>query len=155
MKEKIRGIMDTLSYILEILVGFLIICSLFVSLLGLIYSIKLEELFSMPSIFSSYLAVASTIVIGVEFVKMLYTHTLDSVIEVMLLAIARQMITEHSSPEQNFISVLSVAILYIVRKFLYIKQLDQINSVNIKGFKFLKRRKKNKEGDNGENVNTQ
>ena len=80
---------------------------------------------------------------------MLCTHTIDSVIDIMLLAIARQMITEHTSPLENLFAVISIAILYLVRKFLYIKQLDKIEHVKI--LDFLKS-KKQKEGEN--NVTT-
>lgn len=143
MEEKIREIMHRLSYLLEILVGLLMIGALFASLVGLVFIVSPVNLFNDPNEFSKYLSIASTIVIGVEFVKMLCTHTIDSVIEIMLLAIARQMITEHTSPAENLIAVISIAILYIVRKFLYIRKLDKINHVKI--LNFMKKDKKEDE----------
>lgn len=149
MESKIKEVMHRLSYFLEILVGFLMLAALFAALGGLVYIINPSSLFADPTVFSKYLSIASTIVIGVEFVKMLCTHTIDSVIDIMLLAIARQMITEHTSPLENLFAVVSIAILYLVRKFLYIKQLDKIEHVKI--LDFLKS-KKQKEGEN--NVTT-
>ncbi len=143
MDSKIKEIMHRLSCLLEILVGFLILAALFAALVGLVYMINPSSLFTDPTVFSQYLGIASTIVIGVEFVKMLYTHTIDSVIDIMSLAIARQMITEHTTPLENLFAVVSIAVLYLVRKFLYIKQLDKIEHVKI--LNFLKS-KKEKEG---------
>lgn len=143
MESKIKEIMYRLSYLLEILVGFLMLAALFAALGGLVYIINPSSLFTDPTVFSQYLGIASTIVIGVEFVKMLYTHTLDSVIDIMSLAIARQMITEHTSPLENLFAVAGIAILYLVRKFLYIKQLDKIEHV-----KLFNKSKKQKEGEN-------
>ena len=149
MESKIKEVMHRLSYFLEILVGFLMLAALFAALGGLVYIINPSSLFADTTVFSKYLSIASTIVIGVEFVKMLCTHTIDSVIDIMLLAIARQMITEHTSPLENLFAVISIAILYLVRKFLYIRQLDKIEHVKI--LDFLKS-KKQKEGEN--NVTT-
>ena len=53
---------------------------------------------------------------------------IDSVVDVMLLAIARQMIVEHTSPIENLIAVLSIGILFVIRKYLYISRLDRRRS---------------------------
>lgn len=145
MKLHVRELMHRLSQLLEILVGVLMLGALFAALVGLVFRVNLSMLVEDPNAFSEYLRIASMIVIGVEFVKMLCTHTLDSVVEIMLLAIARQMITEHTTPTQNLIAVVSIAVLYLVRKFLYIPQLDKINHTNL--FDFISIRKK--KGSNG------
>ena len=44
---------------------------------------------------SYYLESAMTLAIGIEFVKMLCTHTPGTIIEVLLFATSRQMIVEH------------------------------------------------------------
>ena len=131
MKIHLREVMHRLSVLLELMVGFLMLAALFAALLGLIHMISPVQLVKDPNEFSSYLGVASAIVIGVEFVKMLCTHTIDSVIEIMLLAIARQMITEHTTPLENLLAVLSIAVLYLVRKFLYIPKIDDIKRTSI------------------------
>lgn len=64
---------------------------------------------------------------------MLCSHTLDSVIEIMLLAIARQMIVEHTSPVENLIAVASIGVLYLVRKYLYIPKLDRVKHTPVFG----------------------
>ena len=52
-------------------------------------------------------------------VKMLCKHTPDTLVEVMMFAIARQMIVEHTSPQQNLIVVLAIAILFAIKKFFF------------------------------------
>lgn len=124
MKVHVRELMQRLADLLETLVGLLLIATLAGALLGLVRSINPTWLTADPSMFSGYLSTAATLVIGVEFIKMLCSHTIDSVIEIMLLAIARQMIVEHTSPLENLIAVVSIAVLYLVRKYLYIPRLD-------------------------------
>ena len=71
---------------------------------------------------------ACLIIIGIELIKMITSYTIDSVVDVMLLAIARQMIVEHTSPIENLIAVLSIGILFVIRKYLYISRLDRRRS---------------------------
>ena len=52
-------------------------------------------------------------------------HDLDSVVEVLLFAVARQVIIEHTSMVDNLLCMLSVAILFCIRKFLFVSALDK------------------------------
>ncbi|MDR3766740.1 MAG: hypothetical protein Q3Y08_06865 [Butyricicoccus sp.] len=131
MKIHLRELMRRLSDLLELLIGFLLLIALCAALIGLVCEVSPTKLVADPNVFSDYLGIASAIVIGLEFVKMLCTHTIDSVIEIMLLAIARQMITEHTSPLENLLAVLSIGVLYLVRKFLYIPKKDDIKHTSI------------------------
>lgn len=67
-----------------------------------------------------FLERALDIVIGIEFIKMLAKHSPGSVLEVLLYAIARHMIVGHESAVENFISVASIALIFFVRKFLFV-----------------------------------
>ena len=62
-----------------------------------------------------------TFAIGVEFVKMLCTHTPGTVIEVLLFAISRQMIVGHVSGFEVLVGVAAIAGLFATHKFLYAK----------------------------------
>lgn len=59
-----------------------------------------------------------TLVIGLEFVKMLILHTPASVMEVLLYAVARQVILSHDSALENLIGVSAIAIIFIIRQYL-------------------------------------
>lgn len=125
MKERIQASLNTLAEVIETLVGVLLLLALFISIAGLVVSMNPTELVEDTQVFSEYLSAAATLVIGAEFVKMLCNHTMGSVLEVMLLVIARQTIVEHTSPAENLLAVLSIGILYVLRKFLYIPRLDR------------------------------
>ena len=60
------------------------------------------------------------LIIGVEFIKMLAKHTPGSAIEVLLFAIARQMVVEHTSPLENLIGIVTIALIFAIRKFLFV-----------------------------------
>lgn len=59
------------------------------------------------------------LIIGVELIRMMYYHSPDSVFEVLLFAIARQIIMDHSSAFSSLIGVCAIAILFATRKFLF------------------------------------
>ena len=73
---------------------------------------------------SSFLGFIFSVVIGLEFLKMLVRQTSGSVMEVLLFAIARQMIVEHTSPLENLLCVVSITILFIARKYFYVSKFD-------------------------------
>ena len=58
-------------------------------------------------------------IMGIEFVKMLMLHTYGAVIDVLLFAIARQMIISHEEPMQTLMSVGTVAGIFAIKKYLY------------------------------------
>lgn len=71
--------------------------------------------------FTQFLAQALSLVVGVEFVKMLCKHTAETVVEVLLFAIARQMVVEHYGTGEILLGVISIAVLFAIRKFLLLK----------------------------------
>ena len=50
---------------------------------------------------------------------MLYTHTPETIIEILLFAISRQMIVEHLSTTETILGVGAIAGLFAVRKYLF------------------------------------
>lgn len=62
------------------------------------------------------------LVIGLEFVRMLLEHSHAAVLEIMLFAIARQMIVAHTSMLENLLAVLAIGGIFAVRKYLYAKE---------------------------------
>lgn len=74
---------------------------------------------------NNFLGNALTIVIGIEFVKMLILHTPGAVLEVLLYAIARQVIMSHESAMENLIGVSAVAILFLIRKYCFVSSFSQ------------------------------
>ena len=78
--------------------------------------------------FTKFLANALSLVVGVEFVKMLCRHSAQTVVEVLMFATARQMVVEHMAPTQTLIGVIAIAILFAIRKFLMTEDSDMSHS---------------------------
>lgn len=89
-------------------------------LLGfLVYEIY--EMFTEDGYLSSsdtYLKNILTVVVGLEFVRMLINLTQANTLEVLTVAIARQVIVNHDSAINNLICVLCIGGLFAIRRFL-------------------------------------
>ena len=89
IKEQVLKVVDTL----ETIIGVLLAICIGISVIYLIFDIT--SVFSFRNnldAFNDYLSIAFNFVIGIEFIKMLCKHTPETVIEVLLFAIARQLI---------------------------------------------------------------
>lgn len=116
IKEQVLKVVDTL----ETIIGVLLAICIGISVIYLIFDIT--SVFSFRNnldAFNDYLSIAFNFVIGIEFIKMLCKHTPETVIEVLLFAIARQLIVEHMTIFQNLIGVLAIAALFATRKYLF------------------------------------
>ena len=67
---------------------------------------------------NSYLQNVLTIVVGLEFVRMLIDTTPASILEVLTVAITRHVILSHNNPWSNLACVACIAGLFAIRRFL-------------------------------------
>ena len=63
-----------------------------------------------------------TIVVGLEFVRMLVDMTPANTLEVLIVAISRHVILNHDDPMSNVACVLCIAGLFAIRRFLIPKK---------------------------------
>lgn len=106
-------------HILEYLIAILTMVVL-VGMLGY----EIYKMFVVDGYFSSadtYLHNILTIVVGLEFVRMLINLTPANTLEVLIVAIARQVIVNHESALSNIACVLCIGGLFAIRKFLISK----------------------------------
>ncbi|MBO5101764.1 MAG: hypothetical protein J6C39_04455 [Clostridia bacterium] len=116
MKKKIEGLMHCAIHILEVLIATLTILVLVAMLILEIY-----RMFTVPDYLASadvYLHNTLTIVVGLEFVRMLINMTPSNTLEVLIVAISRQVILSHNDPISNIVCVVCIAGLFAVRRFL-------------------------------------
>ncbi len=125
MNSELRDKLSTAATAVEITLGLIILLACVVSSLGIIFTTDAKLLFSVPGYLQNRMSDICVIIIGIELIKMITSFTLDSVVDVMLLAVARQMIVEHTAPAENLLAVLAVGMLFAIRKFLYISKLDR------------------------------
>ena len=120
-KQNLRRHLSLLARYTEILLALVVIIGillLFVRVLAEVKTMIIGIFFDtrVPS-FSEFLSMVFELVIGIEFVKMLAKHTPGSAIEVLLYTIARALIIDHSSMVGALLGVISIAILFAVRKY--------------------------------------
>ena len=123
MNSDFRDKLSNAATAVEITLGMVILIACIVSGIGMVAMTDMNKLFGDPAYLQARMSSACLIII-----KMITSYTIDSVVDVMLLAIARQMIVEHTSPIENLIAVLSIGILFVIRKYLYISRLDRRRS---------------------------
>ena len=118
MKTKLRKLMQqAASYVEIVLSAFLLIVIMFLAGKFIVESVL--GIGCDNATLEYFLENVMTFAIGVEFVKMLCTHTPGTVIEVLLFAISRQMIVGHVSGFEVLAGVAAIAGLFATHKFLY------------------------------------
>ena len=86
---------------------------------------EIYKMFTVSDYFASmdtYLHNILTIVVGLEFVRMMIDLTPANTIEVLIVAISRQVIVSHDNPISNLCCVLCIAGLFATRHFLIPKK---------------------------------
>ena len=119
MHKKTDWIHKTLHF-LEWLIA-IITLVVMVGMLGL----EIYRMFTVADYFATvhtYLHNILTLVVGLEFVRMLLDMTPANTLEVLIVAIARQVIMTHDNPWANVASVLCIAGLFAIRRFLIPKE---------------------------------
>lgn len=120
MKKYATAFLKNLTMVLEYIIAGLLAAGIIIMLLQLFLSFgNLSDIGKYPN-YEDLLTTCFNLIIGVEMIRMLYLHTPMTVFEVLLFAIARQIIIDHSSPFSSLIGVVSIAILFATRKFLFV-----------------------------------
>ena len=119
MKKYANAFLKWITSILEVVIALILAVTIIIMTFQLILSFQhLSDLNQYPN-YDDMLTTCFNLIIGVEMVRMLYLHTPITVFEVLLFAIARQIIIEHGSPLNSLIGVIAIAILFATRKFLF------------------------------------
>ncbi len=103
---------------LELIIG---VCVLALCIAcGLSILLPFEPFHNMCDVdtFHSGLSNASYIIIGVEFIKMIVSHKVESVLDIIAFALSREMIVHETTPLENLLTVIGVALLFFIRRFL-------------------------------------
>ena len=116
MHKKVEFVLRKVLHFLE---GAIAIITLVV-MVGMI-GLEIYKMITIPNYFAdihNYLHNILTILVGLEFVRMLIDMTPANTLEVLIVAIARQVIIAHDNPVSNVCSVLCIAGLFAIRRFL-------------------------------------
>ena len=120
MHKKHETLIHKVLHIIERIIAFITL-AVMLFMLGL----EIYKMFTTAEYFATmdrFLQNILTIVVGLEFVRMLIDLTPANTIEVLIVAIARQVILTHNNPWANLASVLCIAGLFATRHFLIPKE---------------------------------
>jgi uncharacterized membrane protein (DUF373 family) len=116
MHKKVEFIIRKVLHFLE---GVIAVLTLIV-IVGLV-GMEVYKMITVSGYFAdvhNYLHNILTILVGLEFVRMLIDMTPANTLEVLIVAIARQVIVSHDNPLSIVASVLCIACLFATRRFL-------------------------------------
>lgn len=139
MRKFLQTILYELSFYVEIIVSMILVVMLL--LLTGILATDIMTIFgsslNIDVYLQDFLNQAMNIAIGVELIKMLSKHTSGTIIEVLLFAIARHVVVDHSSSLDSLLSVAAIAILFATRKYLF-TSFDDSNNIILRASQKVK-----------------
>ena len=123
MHKKTETFMHRVLHIMEVIIA-LMTLAVIIGMLGYeIYRmVVVPDYFTVEHGLNNYLHNILTIVVGLEFVRMLMDRTPANTLEVLIVAISRHVILSHDDPLSNVACVLCIAGLFAIRRFLIPKK---------------------------------
>ena len=107
MKKYLNAALHKLTVLLEFIISFVLAAGIIILLVQLILSMpNVPDLNIYPN-YEDLVETCFNLIIGVELIRMLYQHKPSTVFEVLLFAIARQVIMAHNNPVSSLIGVIS------------------------------------------------
>ena len=110
---KIQRMIFYISIYLEILLAFIVIIAIGSTLLSVPLGLLV---LCQGGGFNNFLQALFDIIIGIELLKMLCRHDLDSVVEVLMFAVAREMVINHMPIIETLIGIIAIAVLFSIKK---------------------------------------
>nr|WP_297766059.1 transporter [uncultured Butyrivibrio sp.] len=116
MKNSIQKIVLKMPGILETIVAAILLIAVIYGGFGLI----LDSIDFAQNNYSLYLENvlkdAFSVIIVIEFVRMLVKHSMKTIVEVLIFTIARGLVVDHENSMQMLLQIIAIAILLICRK---------------------------------------
>lgn len=125
--EKFRDWIYRFSQMVEIAIAVLIGLMIFVVLVKTCvfsFSSLAAAKADYVEVFTEFLSIVLELVIGIEFIRVLCRHSVKALLEVVMFAIAREMIVVRLETWQTFVGVAAIVLLFAARKYL-LEEKDQ------------------------------
>lgn len=121
MLKKLRENLYTICNYLELFMALVVIVGIVIAAFGLKNEILLFwAQKGHAGAFYVFLDAVFEIVISIEFLKMLCQPSADTVLEVLIFLVSRHMIIGETSPFEDLISIVSIALLFGIKKHISI-----------------------------------
>lgn len=120
LKERIDQIIEKVLIIIETIIAIFSVIVLGGLLVEMIHHIVIDPtaFISGEDTVSDYLHHMLTIVIGLEFVKLLMHLTPANILEVLIMAISRGIIVSHGTAVDNLLSIICIVALFAAKRYL-------------------------------------
>lgn len=128
IKRRATTFFETALEIVEIGIAVILLVFIAVNLVSLFSHVRFDA--SLTDSFKTlqhYLELSLNLIICTEFIRMIYAHTMEAVLEALIFAIARGMIAGHMDGVQTLLYVAAIFVLMAVRKYL-LTQKDDVQS---------------------------
>lgn len=119
--EKLKKYLLSFANGLEVVIAMLIILGVTIGLIPVVRYLILIPQGDMTDIYEilkTFLSMALLLIIGIELVLMLLTHSPASVLELVLFAIARKMLVYSETMLELLIATTAIAIVFAVKRYL-------------------------------------
>lgn len=124
--KKLKKFIMAGSEMLEFIVAVLTLVGIVLAIIGIVMDVGFfRQILTDSAGFKRYLEQILLLVIGIEFLVMLCRPNSENVIEILIFLVARHMIVGDTTPFEDFVSVVSVVLLCIVRRYLRISEEDR------------------------------
>lgn len=120
-KNRFKKDIQRLCETLEMAVAVVVLAGIILTIFSLLSDFEIfRSMLQDTAQFKPFLEDIFVIVIGIEFLQMLCRPNSDNVMEVLIFLVARHMIIGDTSPYEDFVSVISIGLLCVVRRYLHI-----------------------------------
>ena len=125
--KKFISFMDKATYLVEMAIAILLLAVIATKTVEVVTEMAGVQITILAMDFERMLSTTLTLIIGVEFIRMLCKHTPETVIDVLLFAIARQIVIYHEKTLDLLVGMVAIAGLFAAKKFLIDKNYKNRN----------------------------
>ena len=123
LKIKMHRILSTAADYIEITISVLIILLVIVFVLRLaseMYTTVVDMFVHKTAniSFDEIISLIFELIIGIELVKMLSNHNTKTTLKLLLFVLARQLLLNHLSASTSLLTIVSVAIIFVIKRLL-------------------------------------
>lgn len=133
-KSQLKSRMMKMTIYLELILAMFIAVGIFIGMVDLLrylFLIYQTNAIDTYDVLQKFLGHILLLVVGVEMVAMLVMHTPGSVIEVLLYAIARNMLIGSKGTFDFILGIASIAGIFAIRKYLFTDSISHSERTNV------------------------
>lgn len=125
-EKKVRKLLNTFTEILEFIINIVVLIAIVVALISLWEPLcAFLQNRTTEGAFMEFMECVFNVVIGIEFKKMLGKPDMNTVMEILVFVIVRHMIIVDTSAFENFLTIVSVGVIFAIKKFLHEDKIDK------------------------------